>query len=446
MENCSLLNHKDIIAITFCGECKIYMCNKCEKFHSELFPNHKLIKLEKGKDISELFTGLCEEKNHRDKLKYFCKTHNKLCCLGCIAKLKDKEIGQHSNCDICFVEDIENDKKNKLKDNIKYFEDNSLNFLNLEEKINKLKVSFEKFNKAKEEFKTNIQKIFTKLRNVLNDREDEILLEIDSKYNNFPFNDEIIKKSEKLPNKIKSSLEKGKELDNNWNNEENIISRIKICLNIENLVNDIKSLKDNLEKSNSINFVFEFYPKEGGINKLLETIKKFGKIGKTSKFDTKIEFDEELIESWLGYREFKTELLYRKSRDGSSPDDFHNRCDNKGITIVFIETTKGYKFGGYTELSWDKSNRPKRGPTFIFSLNRKCYFGARNNNATTYWGSNEGPKFGCSSPEIYLYGTLDKGESFDDSSCTFTEGRLLTNGERYWDVKELEIHKIIYIN
>ncbi len=37
--------HKDIIAIKYCPECKIYMCNKCDKFHSELFQNHNTIKI-----------------------------------------------------------------------------------------------------------------------------------------------------------------------------------------------------------------------------------------------------------------------------------------------------------------------------------------------------------------------------------------------------------------
>ena len=62
-----------------------------------------------------------------------------------------------------------------------------------------------------------VQKTFTKLRNALNDREDKLLLEIDKKYNELFQNEEIIKESEKLPNKIKISLEKGKEIENNWN-------------------------------------------------------------------------------------------------------------------------------------------------------------------------------------------------------------------------------------
>jgi len=58
----------------------------------------------------------------------------------------------------------------------------------------------------------NIQKIFTKLRNCLNEREDELLLEIDKNYNELSLNEEIIKEIDKFPNKIKKSLEKGKEL------------------------------------------------------------------------------------------------------------------------------------------------------------------------------------------------------------------------------------------
>ena len=42
-------------------------------------------------------------------------------------KLKGKENGQHSDCDICFIEDIEKEKRNKLKDNIKCLEDISIN-------------------------------------------------------------------------------------------------------------------------------------------------------------------------------------------------------------------------------------------------------------------------------------------------------------------------------
>ena len=96
----------------------------------------------------------------------------------------------------------------------------------------------------------------------------------------------------------------------------------------------------------------EFLPDSKGINDLLDKIKIFGSINlkNINIFDSKIEFDQSLVVAWLGNRKFTAELLFRKSRDGSKIDDFHNKCDSKGNTIIFIETTKGYKFGGYTEL------------------------------------------------------------------------------------------------
>ena len=61
---CSSENHKDIKAVIFCPQCRIYMCNKCEKYHLELFKNHSPLKLDNNKDINNIFTGLCDEKNH----------------------------------------------------------------------------------------------------------------------------------------------------------------------------------------------------------------------------------------------------------------------------------------------------------------------------------------------------------------------------------------------
>ena len=96
----------------FCPECRIVM-NKCEKYHSEILQNHHLYILDK--DIKTIFTGFCKQPNHRWELNYFCKNHNTLCCGECITKLKDEKKGQHSDCDICVIKDIEDKKRNNLK-------------------------------------------------------------------------------------------------------------------------------------------------------------------------------------------------------------------------------------------------------------------------------------------------------------------------------------------
>jgi len=94
MENqkkkCSLKKHSENDAINYCQECRIYLCNKFKNHHSEIYEIHHLPNLDK--DINEIFTGYCNEKEHSNKLKHFCKNHNKLCCAECIIKIKDEAL------------------------------------------------------------------------------------------------------------------------------------------------------------------------------------------------------------------------------------------------------------------------------------------------------------------------------------------------------------------
>ena len=258
-----------------------------------------------------------------------------------------------------------------------------------------------------------------------------------------------------MPKKVKSSLEKGKLIDEQWKNENNKINLnllINDCLNIEKSINEIKDINEKKEKLNKLKVDFEFLPDSKGISDLFNEINKFVSIHIRNKkfFDSKIEFDQSLVISWLGNRRFTAELLFRKSRDGSEPKDFHNKCDNKENTIIFIETTKGYKFGGYTELQWESSSSYKfkkdNKSTFIFSFNHKEKYTNRIDKDSICCHLNYCPWFGSNYPEIYFNKSLNKGESWDDSKeNTFLLGRKLTNGERYWEVKELEAYKIEYI-
>ena len=141
---CFSEEHKETNAISFCPECRIYMCNKCENHHSPLHKNHQTYKLNKE---DEIFTGYCQEKNHPIKLEYFCKDHNQLCCGLCLCKLNKKGDGQHKDCNVCEIELIKDEKKNKLKENIKYLEDIENKF---NENMKQLKEIFEKIEKDKE--------------------------------------------------------------------------------------------------------------------------------------------------------------------------------------------------------------------------------------------------------------------------------------------------------
>ena len=291
MENtkkCSSKSHKKD-AISFCPECDNYMCNQCLVFHSDLFDNHIKYDL-KGKDLHNFSPCFCQEQNHKMELVYFCKDHNQLCCAACITKLKGIGNGQHTDCNICFTTEIKDEKKSKLKKNIKILEDYSNQ---IEQSLNELKKIYEKMIKDKEELKMEVSKIFTKIRSALNNREDELLLEIDNKFDNLFFKEDLIKQGEKLPNEIKYSLEKGKRIDSDNYKIDKLSIFINDCINIENNINKIQLIKDNIEKNNNTEIKIYFLPNEGiEINEFINKIKLLGKINSDIK-EQFYEVDEE---------------------------------------------------------------------------------------------------------------------------------------------------------
>jgi len=272
-KKCSANKHSDTNAVSYCQACDKYLCSKCQNFHSELFEDHTIYKLDK--DLKEMFINICKENNHHIKLDFFCKTHNILCCSSCICKIKNDTYGKHRDCNVCLLKDILDEKKNSLQDNINLLENLSKN---LEQTIKELKVTFDKINENKEELKIKIQKIFTKMRNAINEREDKILLELDEKFDSIFIKEDFIKEIEKMPNKINSSLEKGKALQKDWK-ENNINSLINDCLNIENNIKEIGKINNGINKcysNENIKINIDFKEKE--INNFLEKIKNFGEI------------------------------------------------------------------------------------------------------------------------------------------------------------------------
>ena len=154
-KKCFSEEHKEIDAVSFCPECRIYMCNKCANYHLPFFKNHHPFNLNKE---NEIFTGFCKEKNHPIKLEYFCKNHNQLCCAACLCKLNQIGDGQHKDCEVCLIQDIKEEKKNKLNENIKHLEDLEKTF---NEGMKGLKEVVQKIENEKEDLKLKIQNIFT---------------------------------------------------------------------------------------------------------------------------------------------------------------------------------------------------------------------------------------------------------------------------------------------
>ena len=136
------------------------------------------------------------------------------------------------------------------------------------------------------------------------------------------------------------------------------------------------------------------------------------------------------------------------SEDGVNFDTFHKKCDNKGITIVFIETEDGYRFGGYTELEWDTSGKDEYDDsTFLFSFNYNEKYIKRNKEYSIGCYKNEGPTF-VYGPQISFstFGNLKNGLSFNNSRNSFVLNIKFVDSKTNWTTKELEVFKITFIN
>ena len=139
------------------------------------------------------------------------------------------------------------------------------------------------------------------------------------------------------------------------------------------------------------------------------------------------------------------------SENGTTSEDFHKYCDNKGPTLILIKTTKNKIFGGFTPLNWknkgfwikDSNNR-----TFIFSLNsKKKYKLLTENSDGIFCFDIFGPNFG--GYYFWLKKDMRTGEAninkkynlffVDDFNSKKKDGEY-----QNFQVEELEVYKVLY--
>jgi len=112
-------------------------------------------------------------------------------------------------------------------------------------------------------------------------------------------------------------------------------------------------------------------------------------------------------------------LVYRGSRDGFSATAFHKQCDDKGPTVVVINSGNGNIFGGYTPLSWTSKNIDlidETRSTFLFILKnhtkgfKPCKMVQYQNHSIECYQANLscfGGKIG--DQDIYIHNECSKG-------------------------------------
>ena len=315
-------------------------------------------------------------------------------------------------------------------------------YLSLEE-LQKISKSFRVFD--------NIDEALISIEDIFQENNANIKSENDNLYINLQIN-KVGKGKEIVEIKLEKRAFSLKEMNEKL---ENDIKNLKI--EIEEIKNDNKSLKEeikylkdkidnnNLNEKNEINYLKKeielFKKKIGGILTMNSEI-----INKKEELD--------LIENRLKYMEqFKNKnlsynLIFRGTRDGELPSDFHNKVDGKDKTITIIETTKGLKFGGYIDKKWDSSSGwiDNDENCFIFSLSLMKIYNPIKGQNKYFFRSDFGPNF----PEFGLEDNLfkksllkiQKKEGANNYFSGFTSDYELTGGEKEFQVKELEVFQI----
>lgn len=111
------------------------------------------------------------------------------------------------------------------------------------------------------------------------------------------------------------------------------------------------------------------------------------------------EIELERIKNWIAPgKKVQLNLIFKKSRDGDTSEDFHKYCDNIKKTLILIETKEGRKFGGFTYNYWNNSssqvwNGNKEDFVFSLDLNKK-YNNMHINGCSTLGYKDNGPIFG----------------------------------------------------
>lgn len=216
------------------------------------------------------FTGTCKIEGHSNNpLKFLCKTHNVLCCGLCICPKKLNNYGQHNGCEICSLEEEEEEMKSSISKSVKSLEHFSKKS---DSSIRRLRELIKLINENKNKIKEEIKKTFESIRKELTKRENELVREVDQKYAEMFINDSYLSKMETLKSKIEPNMKKARITGKYWN-KDNLAEMIFNCLAVENNIKSMESISSRLDKIKDEDVTFGLCSKTL-YNQLIDIIRK----------------------------------------------------------------------------------------------------------------------------------------------------------------------------
>ena len=206
-------------------------------------------------------------------------------------------------------------------------------------------------------------------------------------------------------------------------NDEFILNLPQVEINQENLVSNLLSVVQNMNKKiEKLSYDLELIKSIPSIQKeLLKMANSL--IGDIIKEKKDEEWLIEQVINVLNYEKcYKPTILflYKATEDGDDYSNFHLNCDNYNNTLVIIESNNGNIFGGFTTQMWNSSsNKNKDEVSFKFYNNRNRIQSFQkkqeNNNQDKYFLFNLNKK-------IILYGNQNGKGICNNSSYPFIFG------------------------
>jgi len=140
---------------------------------------------------------------------------------------------------------------------------------------------------------------------------------------------------------------------------------------VRNYVGQVESLNDQRRRAEQEDDNVSTRVKLGACVSILSAVDTYrDNHSKLLYFQTFIPWQEmEILNGYLKPVSKKVgEILYVATRDGDLAHDFHNACDDKGPTVVIVESEGGAVFGGYNNVDWKGSGYVSSSTAFLFRL------------------------------------------------------------------------------
>ena len=238
----------------------------------------------------------------------------------------------------------------------------------------------------------------------------------------------------------------------------NELEKGKKNIEIETLKNEIQALKDeNNKKDITIRELSTKIKEIENWKKRMED-KEINEKNLENIIDSKIITKKEelnfLLERFqnteiLKKKKITFKLLFRATRDGTNNMHFHRKCDGIPNTLSIIQTTKGYKFGGFIESEWNTKDGwvYDNENAFMFSLDLMKIYNGIKGKARHCCLSNVGPQFDILidlGENMFSKNNVQDMKRSNNSYAGFTSDFETNGGEKYYFPQELEVFQIIF--